>query len=338
MAKHGISWISLLKSQAWWRFNENPKKTQRFLCDVLSQDFEGKEPPEWDFVFSNYKDLTYTINRNWEVKWLNWQIMTPFFSKNKRWPRVRIQYLLQQNGTMANKEKEVSILSLMNKIFWRYLTWYKRMENSNKHFILVFKDWDPNNIKRDNLEYIDYRLFREIGTKRWEIRNLLTVNASDKYISSRFGVSRSEIQKVKKKMVEEGKLPKYQRVLNLREQLWFELTEELLPIYEALLESLGKLSNDELARILWKEEYSKADVKEKERFKSKISRARKRLTEKWFIPRYNELFEKKKAAAIRMLSEKELTGYTNKDIADKLWLHKTQIDNLAKQIKKSVKD
>ena len=60
----------------------------------------------------------------------------------------------------------------------------------------------------------------------------------------------------------------------------FELTEELLPIYEALLESLGKLSNDELARILWKEEYSKADVKEKERFKSKISRARKRLTEK----------------------------------------------------------
>jgi hypothetical protein len=38
-----------------------------------------------------------------------------------------------------------------------------------------------------------------------------------------------------------------------------------------------------------------------------------------------------------MLSEKSITGRTNQEIAEALWLRKTQIDNLARQIRKSVK-
>lgn len=52
---------------------------------------------------------------------------------------------------------------------------------------------------------------------------------------------------------------------------------------------------------------------------------------------YNAHFEAKKAEALQLLNEKHFTGKTNKEIAEILGLKKEQIDNLAKQMKKSLK-
>jgi hypothetical protein len=51
---------------------------------------------------------------------------------------------------------------------------------------------------------------------------------------------------------------------------------------------------------------------------SKFVRARKQLTDRGLLQRYNDVFESKKSDAIKMLSEKSITGRTNQEIAEAL--------------------
>jgi len=339
MAKHSILWSSLLHPKSTlWRNRENPLKTEMFLNKILSQPLEWHTPPAGYFSFSSYQGKSYSINRNGIVKSLDWEIMKPYFHKKKRWWRIRIKVAHLEWDTIITKEKEITILSLMDSLFWPYLKWFEKKKQNPNGFILVPKDWDYNNCSWENLEYTSKALYREKGTKRGALRFILeTTHESDKEIAERTHIKRSEIQKQKMKLVGEGKLPKYRKTLSLREELWFTISQESLPIYEALLQCWWKLSNWELATIIYKEAYTQASQEEKKRLASKFVRARKQLTDRGLLQRYNDVFESKKSDAIKMLSEKSITGHTNQEIAETLWLRKTQIDNLARQIRKSVK-
>ena len=340
MGKHGIFWVSLMNQRnTLWRFNEDPNKTERFISSIINKDLEGQTPPEGDFAFSSYQWKSYTINRNGIVKSLEWTPMKYGFHKKKRWPRIKIKTYTKEGDNFLKKEKEVSILFIMDKVFWPYIKWYSRKKENPNWFILVTKDWNFENISYNNLEYVSKSLYREKWTKRGKIRLILTSTKwKDKELAKNFNTSRSEIQKEKKKLADEGNLPHYQHLLELRDLLGFTISEDSVPIYEALLQCYWKLSNWEIASILYKEQYINGDEKEKKRLSSKIVRARKQLSDRGLLPRFNENFESKKEDAIKMLSEKDITWHTNKQIAEILWLNLTQVNNLARQIKKSVKD
>lgn len=62
------------------------------------------------------------------------------------------------------------------------------------------------------------------------------------------------------------------------------------------------------------------------------------MTDKWLIPRFNGDFESKREEAVRMIKDKANSWKTNQEIADNLWLNKSQIDNLSKQIRKEKSD
>ena len=88
--------------------------------------------------------------------------------------------------------------------------------------------------------------------------------------------------------------------------------------------------------IVWPEEMKTAD--DKSYYTNKVVRARRRMTDKWLIPRFNEDFESKREEAVRMIKDKANSWKTNQEIADNLWLNKSQIDNLSRQIKKEKSD
>ncbi len=139
-------------------------------------------------------------------------------------------------------------------------------------------------------------------------------------------------------LAQEGKLSSYQDLLDLRNKTGIQIEAESLPLYQALLESQGELSNLEIVKQVRPHEWNYAITNEAKRvLADKVVRARKKLTDKGLIPRYNAHFEAKKAEALQLLNEKHFTGKTNKEIAEILGLKKEQIDNLAKQMKKSLK-
>lgn len=105
------------------------------------------------------------------------------------------------------------------------------------------------------------------------------------------------------------------------------------PMYELFLKTKGELSNLEMAKILFPEEYSKADSNEKKKsLTNSIVRVRKRLQDQGKIPR--DTFQEKRDQALQLLTQKEVSGHTNQQIAEILGLKKQQIDNLARKIKK----
>ena len=104
--KNNILWINLLKSDKkrdqiiWW----NPEITDRFLDNIERENKEWKTPPKLDIVIYHYSDhyhhinSQYTINRNWEIKSLKWEVMKYIYYTNKRGLRVRIKIEKKNNN------------------------------------------------------------------------------------------------------------------------------------------------------------------------------------------------------------------------------------------------
>lgn len=150
--------------------------------------------------------------------------------------------------------------------------------------------------------------------------------------------SRAEIARAQEQLAKEGKLEKYNRIRIIRERYKINISEDSLLIYEILIQTNWSLSNSEIAKFLRENDYTATSWKRsKQFFTNKIVRARKRLTDKGIIPRYNALFEEKREEAISLISQKPLTWATNKEIAEMLWLKEEQINNLVRQLKKEGK-
>ena len=339
--KHSPLWVNLIKSDkrrnsiVWW----NPQITDVFLNKLELQDREWKIPPVWDIPIFHYSDhyhhlnSKYTINRNWEIKSLKWKVMKYFFQPNKRWPRVRIQLeRLDEKWKSIFIEKEIWVLQMMEKIFWSYFKWYKLKLEYPKDYILVPKDWNYYNMKYDNLIYVNKRDCNPTKKKIIADYLLLNIETDTDKLSKMFDTTPAYILKIKDELMQDWYLSKFASYQNLQTELWIEFNEESMLIYQILIECQWKLSNMEIVKILWPNEILK--TKNKRFYTDKIVRVRKKMVDKWLIPRFNELFESKKEEAIEMINDKANSHKTNQEIADVLWLKKEQIDNLARQIKK----
>lgn len=337
--KHNPSWISLLHTHNnLWKNKTDPMLTERFLNQIENSK-EVWEAPIDDFVFARYKWRQYTINKDWVVKDLSWHPMKYIFHIGKLWPRILIRRERKKiNETSFHDEyHEIALTKLMRKYFWCYIDWYHEAKLQPQKFILIPKDWDRNNISVKNLRYISIKEYKEIWTKKANIKNILLFNPkkTDKEIEQSFGYSRPHISKVRREMWSEWKLKEELDLEKLRKELWIQIYKQDLQVYQILKESNWKLSNSEIAQILWPEKYSAAKSNiEKKNITMVISRIRKKLTDKWIIPRFNETFEKHRNKAIEMIKDKPNSQMTNKEIAEVLWLKKDQIDNLVRQIKK----
>ncbi len=140
---------------------------------------------------------------------------------------------------------------------------------------------------------------------------------------------------MKAELAEEGNLSNYEQILSLRKKTGIQIEFESLPVYEALLQSQGKLSNTDIVKLLRPHERNQAKTnEEKRKLTEKVVRVRKKLTDRELIPRFNANFEEKREHAVEMINERQVTGKTNKEIAEALGLNKAQIDNLARWVKK----
>lgn len=301
-----------------------PAITDFYLHQRENEDKEWMTPPEWDFVIFHYQDSKYTINRDWEIKWLKREIMKYMFYWRKRWPRIRIQ-ILKKDAIWNFKTitKELNILNLMEKNFWKYIIWYWKKIGNPEKYILVPKDWDYNNLSYKNLQYIkkeDYYKY-----KRKSIVELaLTTWKTTKEIAKLLWTSAWYVRTVLNESWKSQKLKAYQE---LQEKIWIEFSEDNYEIYKILIECKWKLSNMEVAKkIRWKKLLNTED---KSYYTDKIVRARKKLTSKWIIPRYNENFESKRWTAIEMIE----SGMTAREIAEALWLKPQQVYNLRRKQK-----
>ena len=355
-------WENLLKQRInnhrtfWW----NPEFLNVFLereeRKRITWDLEWKEPPDWDFLIHHYTDKyhflssKYTINKYGEVKSLRWEIMKYLFYPNKRWPRVRLQITIKKDWRYINTEREFSVYKLMEQTFRNYIKWYNKKKNNPKDFILVPKDWNENNMRYDNLEYIDKWNWR----KRKYIENLLLYNdVSVETICRLLNTTPKYVNKILAELARKRKfddlqlnpdskkwdskenkwiVESYQLYEELQDELWIQFTRDNFEIYQILINSKWELSNMEIARKLRPEEISNTEMRRK--LTDKIVRARKKLTDRWLIPRFNKSFELKRALAVAMLQNKPTSWMTNEQIANCLWLKKGQIDNLYRQIKK----
>lgn len=339
--KHNSLWANLLKADSqrrikfWW----NPEITDLFLDKIESESKEWKTPPEWDIVISHYHDKyhhissKYTINKYWEIKSLKWEIMKYIFYPNKRWPRVRLQIKkIDKKWNHFSSEKELSVLKLMEKNFWVYFKWYSKKKEKPNEYILVPIDWDYNNMRYDNLHYItkkEYYSYKQDLIKTVLIRNS---GATTDSLCETFNTKPGYVYSIKTELANKGKLPKFSEYQELQKEIWIEFCEDNFEIYKLLIKCKWQLSNLEIAKLLRPTETALAD--KQHYYTDKIVRVRKKLTDQWIIPRFNAEFESKREKAVQMIREKAKTGHTNQEIADILWLKKTQIDNLAKQIKK----
>lgn len=294
--RHGPSGINLLKADSqkrakfWW----NPEITDLFLDRIEIEDKEWKNPPEWDMTIYHYNDSyhhlesKYTINRNWEIKWLKWEVMKYFFHPNKRWPRVRLQVKrLDENWEVVSMEKEVWILQMMEQKFGIYLPWYKLKKLFSKEYMLVPKDWDYNNMSYDNLHYV----CKDEKTKKKLMKDYILIykNIGDKKIIEVFRTSQWYVRKARQELADEGHVSRFSEYQKFQKKIWIEFSEDNFEIYQLLVQSHWELSNMKIAKLLWPEEIENA--KDKSFYTDKIVRARKKLTDKWVIPRFNESFE-----------------------------------------------
>ena len=338
--KNSLSWITLInwerhKNQKFWW---DPKFTNAFLNSIEAENKEWKIPPAWDIViyrhYDKYHGLNskYTINREWEVKSLRWEVMKPSLYKNKRWQKIHIRMgKIDSQWKMVVREKEIWILVLMEQVFWRYFPWYKLKQKDPENYILVPKDWDYNNMRYDNLIYVYKDEY--YSPKRKLVSEYMLMNpwVDDEKVSKVCNVALSYVKKIKMELAKKWKLTKFWAYQDLQKELWVEFSEDSFQIYQALMQSQWNLSNLEIAKLLRSEEINSENQKI---FTNKVSRVRKRLTDKWIIPRFNEWFESKRDQALKMIMDKGKTHITNQEIADTLWLKKSQIDNLSKSIKK----
>ena len=340
------SWINLLKSDKtrglikWW----DPKFTDRYFDRIENWSFEWMTPLEWDVEIASYYDdyhgvrWVYTINRDWEVKSLKWKVMKPFFGKWNRWPKVRIKIKkVGKDWKIVKKEKEIFVLNIMEKVFGKYFIGYRQSIINPWEYMLMPKDGNYANMRYDNLHYVkksEYDFPKKMTKKHFIERGLSRTNEE---LSRTFGTTQKYVRKVRYESYKEWNADaKFKEYQDLQKLLWIEFDEKSMKLYQTLLESAGKLKNMEIAMIVWPEEMKTAD--DKSYYTNKVVRARKRMSDKWLIPRFNGDFESKREEAVRMIKDKANSWKTNQEIADNLWLNKSQIDNLSKQIRKEKSD
>lgn len=250
---------------------------------------------------------------------------------------MRIKKSVKKNGEIKNIKSEIGILHAMSKAFGQYFPGYSKYRQNPKAYMLIPKDGNYENMHYSNLIYVHKKTELEKGSKRALIKATLSLDLPNTTIQKLTGASESHIRKVTEEQVQAGKYKTelYEAWRAFKEKYGIAVELESFPIYTALIESEGKKSNLEIAKELRPEAVAKAKTNEEKRIRAnKILRARRKLTDKGIIPRFNDHFEKQKPEIIKLLEE---GGKTHQEIAELLNLKKDQVSNLARQLPKKKK-
>lgn len=305
--------------------------------NIAMGELEWKTPGvDTHRIFGNYK-----ININWEVIGQTWNKMTYHFRKSNRSPFVALQINTKDNEwVIKKKQKEIKITKLMALKFKAYIKWYSEMRYEENDYILVPQDWNWNNMKLNNLEYVKEAEYQLNWTKKWIISHLISIinDKSDYKIAEILWISRSWANKLKMKLKKEWKIwhPELNNLI---------IANKTYPIYLILLEYKWEKSNLELAKELRPDENFK-DQKNKERLTNKFVRVRKKLINKWLIKKYNTYWQNVNIADVQKELQKLLhknqkldktERKTHEEIAKTFWLNKGQVDNFSRKPKQTKK-
>lgn len=180
------------KTKFWW----DPEDTDKFVRRVEHENKEWQVPLEWDLKIWTYKNITYTINRDWIVKSKNWE------DTHEIRPQIKGGkcYVALRSYDWKNRNiKTISVLTLMDKKFWKYFPWYSKKCKKPSKYKLVPKDWDYTNLKYNNLEYVDIYKY----TKIWIVRTLLKWWIEDNIIINWCEISKNKLRKIRNDMQKE---------------------------------------------------------------------------------------------------------------------------------------
>jgi hypothetical protein len=119
------------------------------------------------------------------------------------------------------------------------------------------------------------------------------------------------------------------------------ISHKTYPIYLKLLDANWLKSNLKIAKELRPEENFN-DKQQKKNLTNKVSRSRKILFREWLIKQYNTYGQKISIGSVKIeltkLLEKNFElekskKQTHREIAEILWLNKTQVDNFSRTLK-----
>ena len=336
MAKKNPSGIALSQQRSTMGKNHtSPEITDRFIDGILGKLREGTEPPENPVRISSYAGEQYTLDRDWQVRGLNGEIMKYLIHPKKKAPRLRIHQHIRDSKTweIVNKEVEVNVLKLMEEKFWSYFPGYAKAITNPGEYMLVPADDDWQNLSWKNLIFVSKKEYNEQGTKRAIVKLFFQAfpNASDQELAEKTGVSRVHIRRVRKELEGSGRLePKIPD--QLKSLLGFDVTSLHVKIYEYFVTNGAEKSNLEIARELFPEQAEQATTNAaKKLLTAPIVRIKKRLIEKGLLEE-NPL-QKYRGKVLELLKNKEDNHFTNQQIAEQFGLKKEQVDNLARTLK-----
>ncbi len=336
MAKKNPSGIALSQQRSTMGKNHtNPEITDRFIDGILGKLREGTEPPENPVRISSYAGGQYTLDRDWQVRGLNGEIMKYLIHPKKKALRLRIHQHIRDSETweIVNKEVEVNVLKLMEEKFWSYFPGYAKAITNPGKYMLVPADDDWQNLSWKNLIFVSKKEYNEQGTKRAIVKLFFQAfpNASDQELAEKTGVSRVHIHRVRKELEGNGRLePKIPD--QLKSVLGFDVTSLHVKIYEYFVTNGAEKSNLEIARELFPEQAEQATTNAaKKLLTAPIVRIKKRLIEKGLLEE-NPL-QKYREQVLELVKNKEDNHFTNQQIAEQFGLKKEQVDNLARTLK-----
>lgn len=338
MSKKSLSGIALSKQRnRFWKNQTNPEFTDNFINKIEAEGFEWKEPSDMPLGIGVYNGKKYTIDKYWKIRGINWEEMKYLFYPRKRGPRIRIHKMVKRGDEFINVEKEVNILNLMKSKFAPYILGYNKAKTHFKDYILIPQDGNYENMSRSNLVFINKKEYYERGSKRQLVKLLYSINptATDEQIVDITGVSHPHVYRVKKELIKNWSLSVKSALEELKQKTGLIISEKMYPIYQILLARGNELDNLAIAKEIFPDQYKQALTNsQKKALTMPIVRVRKKLKEAGLLER--SVFEQKRSEAEDLLKNKWENWLTNKEIAEKLWLKKEQIDNLARQLRKEI--
>ena len=336
MVKKNPSGIALSQQRSTMGKNyTNPEITDRFIDGILGKLREGTEPPENPVRISSYAGGQYTLDRDWQVRGLNGEIMKYLIHPKKKAPRLRIHQHIRDSETwkIVNKEVEVNVLKLMEEKFWSYFPGYAKAITNPGEYMLVPADDDWQNLSWKNLIFVSKKEYNEQGTKRAIVKLFFQAfpDASDQELAEKTRVSCVHIRRVRKELEGSGRLePKIPD--QLKSLLGFDVTSLHVKIYKYFVTNGAEKSNLGIAREVFPGQAEQATTNAaKKLLTAPIVRIKKRLIEKGLLEE-NPL-QKYREQVLELVKNKEDNHFTNQQIAEQFGLKKEQVDNLARTLK-----
>lgn len=319
MWKHWTSWLShiypIKRPHKYW----DEWNTDRYLNAMEEKNVEWETPPELPNPIHSYRWFSYTIDRNWIVRWKNWEIIE-YKMKNKK-PVVFLRKERMYDWKFIKRRECNSVLKLMERYYWRYFRWYIKHLKKPENYELVPLDWNYCNMKYDNLAY------KEKNTKRVLIETL-SKELSPNLVAQGLGVTQNLVMQV---LRESWDNKYYNDRKRFQDKYWIKFNINNFEIYKILIESWWILQNSEIYEILCinnNELKSKLSVK-----KIEAIRANLKKQNNWLIQDFEDI-EPLRNKAIEMIRGMSKTGLKIDEIACMTWLTLSQVKYLFQLNKK----